>query len=51
MLGSLGFDAWLRRKVPAMREGIGPMGWFLHICGIVNFSGVFDQQLKRKANR
>ena len=48
---SLGFDAWLRRKVPAMREGIGPMGWFLHICGIVNFSGVFDQQLKRKANR
>lgn len=30
---SLGFDAWLRRKVPAVREGKGPIGWFLHIAG------------------
>ena len=30
---SLGLDAWLRRKVPAVREGKGPIGWFLHISG------------------
>jgi hypothetical protein len=29
---SLGFDAWLRRNVPAVREGKGPIGWFLHIA-------------------
>jgi uncharacterized membrane protein YphA (DoxX/SURF4 family) len=30
---SLGLDAWLRRNVPAVREGKGPVGWFLHISG------------------
>jgi hypothetical protein len=30
---SLGLDAWLRRNVPAVREGKGPIGWFLHISG------------------
>jgi uncharacterized membrane protein YphA (DoxX/SURF4 family) len=30
---SLGLDAWLRRKVPAVRDGKGPIGWFLHIAG------------------
>ena len=30
---SLGFDAWLRREIPAVREGKGLIGWFLHIAG------------------
>jgi uncharacterized membrane protein YphA (DoxX/SURF4 family) len=30
---SLGLDAWLRRKVPAVREGKGLIGWFLHSAG------------------
>jgi uncharacterized membrane protein YphA (DoxX/SURF4 family) len=30
---SLGFDAWLRRKVPAVRDGQGFIGWFFHIAG------------------
>jgi uncharacterized membrane protein YphA (DoxX/SURF4 family) len=30
---SLGFDAWLRRKVPAVRDGKGLFGWVLHIAG------------------
>jgi TQO small subunit DoxD len=30
---SLGFDAWLRRKVPAVRDGKGLIGRFLHIAG------------------
>ena len=30
---SLGLDAWLRRKVPAVRDGKGLIGWFLHIAG------------------
>jgi hypothetical protein len=30
---SLGFDAWLRRNVPAVRDGKGLIGWFLHIAG------------------
>jgi hypothetical protein len=30
---SLGFDAWLRRDVPAVRDGKGFIGWFLHIAG------------------
>src|SRR3979411_2721093 len=30
---SLGFDAWLRRNVPAVRDGKGFIGWFLHIAG------------------
>ena len=30
---SLGFDAWLRRKVPAVRDGKGLVGWFFHIAG------------------
>ena len=29
----LGFDAWLRRRVPAVRDGKGLLGWFLHIAG------------------
>ena len=29
----LGLDAWLRRNVPAVREGKGPIGWFLRISG------------------
>jgi uncharacterized membrane protein YphA (DoxX/SURF4 family) len=29
---SLGFDAWLRRNVPAVRNGKGLIGWFLHIA-------------------
>ncbi len=29
----LGFDAWLRRSVPAVRDGKGLLGWFLHIAG------------------
>jgi uncharacterized membrane protein YphA (DoxX/SURF4 family) len=30
---SLGFDAWLRREVPAVREGKGLIGWFSNIAG------------------
>jgi hypothetical protein len=30
---SLGFDAWLRREVPAVREGKGLVGWFFNIAG------------------
>ena len=30
---SLGLDAWLRRKVPAVREGKGLVGWFFNIAG------------------
>ena len=30
---SLGLDAWLRRKVPAVRDGKGLIGWFFHIAG------------------
>jgi TQO small subunit DoxD len=30
---SLGLDAWLRRNVPAVRDGKGFIGWFLHIAG------------------
>jgi uncharacterized membrane protein YphA (DoxX/SURF4 family) len=30
---SLGFDAWLRRKVPAVRDGKGLIGWFLRFAG------------------
>ncbi len=30
---SLGFDAWLRRKVPAVRDGKSLVGWFLHVAG------------------
>ena len=30
---SLGFDAWLRRSVPAVREGKGLVGWFFHVTG------------------
>jgi uncharacterized membrane protein YphA (DoxX/SURF4 family) len=30
---SLGLDAWLRRKVPAVRDQKGLVGWFLHIAG------------------
>jgi hypothetical protein len=30
---SLGFDAWLRREVPAVRDGKGLVGWFFHITG------------------
>jgi uncharacterized membrane protein YphA (DoxX/SURF4 family) len=30
---SLGLDAWLRRKVPAVRERKGLIGWFLHSAG------------------
>jgi uncharacterized membrane protein YphA (DoxX/SURF4 family) len=30
---SLGFDAWLRHNSPAVREGKGLIGWFLHIAG------------------
>jgi len=29
----LGFDAWLRRHAPAVRDGKGLLGWFLHIAG------------------
>jgi uncharacterized membrane protein YphA (DoxX/SURF4 family) len=29
----LGFDAWLRRRVPAVREGKGLVGRFLHVAG------------------
>lgn len=30
---SLGFDAWLRRKVPAVREGRGFLGAVLRMAG------------------
>ena len=30
---SLGFDAWLRRNVPAVRDGNGLIGWFFNIAG------------------
>ena len=30
---SLGFDAWLRREVPAVREGKGFIGWFFRMAG------------------
>jgi DoxX len=30
---SLGMDAWLRRNVPAVRDGKGLLGRFLHIAG------------------
>src|SRR5690349_18481561 len=28
---SLGLDAWLRREVPSVRDGKGPVGWFFNI--------------------
>ena len=30
---SLGFDAWLRREVPAVRDGKGLVGWFFNMAG------------------
>jgi hypothetical protein len=30
---SLGFDAWLRRTVPAVRDGKGLVGWFFNVAG------------------
>lgn len=30
---SLGFDAWLRREVPVVRDGKGLVGWFFHMAG------------------
>jgi uncharacterized membrane protein YphA (DoxX/SURF4 family) len=30
---SLGFDAWLRRNVPAVRDGKGLVGWFFNVAG------------------
>ena len=30
---SLGFDAWLRRNVPAVRDGKGLVGWFYNVAG------------------
>ena len=30
---SLGLDAWLRRQVPAVRDGKGFVGWFFNISG------------------
>jgi uncharacterized membrane protein YphA (DoxX/SURF4 family) len=30
---SLGLDAWLRHKVPAVRDGKGLVGWFFNIAG------------------
>lgn len=30
---SLGLDAWLRRNVPAMRDGKGLVGWFFNVAG------------------
>jgi hypothetical protein len=29
----LGFDAWLRRDVPAVRDGKGFVGWFFNMAG------------------
>src|SRR6516225_5185272 len=30
---SLGFDAWLRREVPAVRDAKGFVGWFFNVAG------------------
>jgi hypothetical protein len=30
---SLGFDAWLRRNVPAVRDAKGLVGWFFNVAG------------------
>jgi hypothetical protein len=30
---SLGFDACLRRDVPAVRDGKGLVGWFFSVAG------------------
>jgi hypothetical protein len=30
---SLGLDAWLRRSVPAVRDGKGLVGWFFNLAG------------------
>jgi hypothetical protein len=30
---SLGFDAWLRRNVPAVRDGKGLIGWVFNVAG------------------
>lgn len=30
---SLGFDAWLRREVPVVRDGKGLVGWFFRMAG------------------
>ena len=30
---SLGLDAWLRRNVPAVRDGKGFVGWFFNVAG------------------
>ncbi|HUN98236.1 MAG TPA: DoxX family protein, partial [Bradyrhizobium sp.] len=30
---SLGFDGWLRREVPAVRDSKGLVGWFFHMAG------------------
>jgi len=30
---SLGFDAWLRREVPVLRDGKGLVGWFFRMAG------------------
>jgi hypothetical protein len=30
---SLGFDAWLRREVPSVRDGKGLVGWFFNVTG------------------
>src|SRR5260370_30595823 len=30
---SLGLDVWLRRQVPAVRDGNGLIGWFFNIAG------------------
>jgi hypothetical protein len=30
---SLGVDGWLRRNVPAVREGKGLVGWFFNMAG------------------
>ena len=35
---SLGFDAWLRRDVPAVRDGKGLVGWFLQRGGLAIIS-------------
>jgi uncharacterized membrane protein YphA (DoxX/SURF4 family) len=30
---SLGFDAWLRRNLPTVRDGKGLVGWFFNVAG------------------
>jgi len=30
---SLGFDAWLRRNLPTVRDGEGLVGWFFNVAG------------------